>query len=353
MELSLRARRILYATLTEYIASGEPVSSRVLSRRYELSLSPATIRDALADLEEGGFLFQPHTSAGRVPTDKGFRVFIDALLQIRELAEEDRELIAAKLHALEPGADVAREAGRLLSQLTGAAAVVRAPKVEEERLAHVRFMPLRPGEMLAVLITRGGTVQNRAIRVGWEVDLGELERVHNYLQALLQEGLSLAGLRDALSKQMEQDRGQYDRLTRAACEVVDATLERNEPSAEVVVEGQDRLLDRPEFAQVGKLRSLVRTLEDKEKLLELLDRTLATAGVQVLIGSETQLGDVPDLSVVAATFGRGPASGSVGVLGPTRMDYSKVVPLVGYTARIVGDVLSEQISPPSAPPSKR
>jgi heat-inducible transcriptional repressor len=343
-ELGYRARKILYAAITEYIATGEPVGSRTLARRYGLALSPATIRNELSDLEEAGFLAQPHTSAGRVPTDRGFRTFVDALVQIREVTSEDRSAVVARMHALRPGVDdVMREAGRLLSSLTGAAAVVVTPRPDEERLAQLRFMPLAPGELLAVLITRSGTVQNRVVRVGRDLDAQELERAHNYLAELLAVGRSLEELRHAIAEQMATERGRYDIEKRRVKELVDAAATRTRDDARegVIVEGQGLLLDRPEFADVEKLRALVRTFEDKERLLELLDRTLGSGGLQVVIGKETQLGAGGDeLSVVSATYRQaGHASGTVGVIGPTRMDYAKIVPLVGFTARVVGELL--------------
>lgn len=343
-ELGFRARKILYAAITEYIATGEPVGSRTLARRYGLALSPATIRNELADLEEAGFLAQPHTSAGRVPTDRGFRTFVDALVQIREVGSEDRSAIVARMQKLRPGIDdVMREAGKLLSTMTGSAAVVVTPRPEDERLSQMRFMPLGHGELLAVLITRSGIVQNRVVRIGREVDASELERVHNYLAELLAVGRSLAELRVAIADEMATERGRYDAQKRRVKELVDAAIARPRDEARegVIVEGQGLLLDRPEFADVEKIRGLVRTFEDKERLLELLDRTLGSGGLQVMIGKETQLGEgVDDLSVVSATYRQaGFASGTVGVIGPTRMDYGKIVPLVSFTARVVGELL--------------
>ena len=343
-ELGYRARKILYAAITEYIATGEPVGSRTLARRYGLALSPATIRNELADLEEAGYLAQPHTSAGRVPTDRGFRTFVDALVQLREVTTEDRSAVVTRMQKLRPGVDdVMREAGKLLSTMTGSAAVVVAPRPDEERLAQIRFMPLGGGQLLAVLITRAGTVQNRVVQVAREPDASELERAHNYLAELLAVGRSLEELRQAIADEMGSTRGRYDAEKLRVKELVDAAVAkpRDEAREGVIVEGQGLLLDRPEFADVEKLRGLVHTFEDKERLLELLDRTLGSGGLQVMIGKETRLGEgVDDLSVVSATYRQaGHASGTVGVIGPTRMDYGKIVPLVGFTARVVGELL--------------
>jgi heat-inducible transcriptional repressor len=355
-DLGYRARRILFAAITEYVATGEPVGSRTLSRRYGLNLSPATIRNVLADLEDAGFLSQPHTSAGRVPTDKGFRVFVDALLQTREVSAEDRAAIERRMRAIRPGIDdVMRETGKMLASLTGAAAVVVTPRLEEERLSQLRFMPLREGELLAVLISRSGAVQNRVVRIGRDLDSAELERVHNYLAELMRGGRTLTELREKVAEEVAVESGSADRLRAHARRLLEAT---STPARELgasealIVEGQGQLLDRPEFADVDKLRALLRAFEDKQRLLELLDRTIGAGGIQVLIGKESNIGDTGDLSVVSAAYGQGGApTGTLGVIGPTRMDYGKVVPLVSFTARVVSDLLAGD-SPSDEPPPR-
>jgi heat-inducible transcriptional repressor len=344
-DLTSRSRRILYAVLAEYISTGEPVGSRKLARRYGINLSPASVRNVLADLEEGGYLAQPHTSAGRVPTDRGFRVFVDALVQMREVTTEDRQAIVTRMRQLDPGRDdVMREAGRLLSTLTGAAAVLTAPRLDEERLAQLRFIPLRPGQLLAVLVTRSGVVQNRAVPVAEELPVNELERLNNYLGELV-AGRTLEELRTEVARQMENERSDYHLLQDRAADLLGhASRAAQDVPTQMVIEGQGRLFDRPEFTNVDKVRGYLRAFEDKERLLVLLDRTLAAGGVRVLIGAETELEDLADVSVVAAHYGEaGAPGGSLGVIGPTRMDYAKVVPLVGFTAQVLSDLL---IDPP-------
>ena len=251
-ELTYRTRRILYATITEYIATGEPVGSRRLAKGYGIELSPATIRNVLSDLEDAGFLAQPHTSAGRVPTDKGFRVFVDALVQMREVPDDDRAAILQRLKNLEPGTDVLKEAGELLSALTGAAALITAPRPEEERLAQLRFMPLREGQLLAVLVTTTGAIQNRVVRVEDPVDERQLERVNNLLAETLQDGASsLVGMRDSLAKEMEQQRD----VAEDARAIIAAVMNETTPT-KMVIEGQGRLFDRPEFVDADKIPAI-------------------------------------------------------------------------------------------------
>ncbi|MBX3245613.1 MAG: heat-inducible transcription repressor HrcA [Myxococcales bacterium] len=339
-ELPYRARRILYAAITEYIATGEPVGSRTLAKRYGINLSPATIRNVLADLEEAGLVRQPHTSAGRVPTDKGFRLFVDALVQMREVAAEDRAAVLQRLRGLVPGSDVLKEAGEVLSALTGAAGVVTAPRAEHEQLSQLRFMRLRGDQLLVVLVTRSGAVENRVVTIAGELDDRVLERVNNLLDELLtSQTRSLASVRDALAAEMDAERGTIEQLRAEARRMVDAAVGDDRP-AKVVIEGQGRLFDRPEFLDGEKIRSYLRAFDDKERLLGLLEDTLLSGGVRVLIGQEAGLGAVDDVSLVATSYGRSGSAGTLGVIGPTRMDYAKVVPLVGFTAKVMGDILA-------------
>lgn len=339
VSLPFRARKILYAVVTEYIATGEPVGSRKLAKRYGLNLSPATIRNVLADLSDAGLLTQPHTSAGRVPTNAGFRLFVDALVQMREVASDDREAVLDRMRELRPGVDdMVREAGRLLASIAGAAAVVTRPKSDSEVLTQLRFMPLRPGELLAVVITGSGAIQNRVIAAPDGFDIHELERLHNYLDERV-SGSTLSEVREKLAQDLDSERDQVGQLRAMARQILEATQVDAAP-AEVVIEGQGFLFDRPEFSDADKIRRYLRTFDERERLLGLLDSTLAAGGVHVLIGSETELEDVVDISLISATYRRGGMrAGTLGIIGPTRMDYQKLVPLVGFTAQAMSDVL--------------
>jgi heat-inducible transcriptional repressor len=334
--LGYRARKILFAVVSEYIATGEPVGSRRLSKRYGLNLSPATIRNELADLEESGCVSSPHTSAGRIPTDVGFRVFIDALAQMREVAEIDRAAILARMGQLRPGVDdVVREAGRLLASLTGAAALVTRPRSELDALMQLRFVPLGPTSVLAVIVTRSGTIQNRVVALSEPLDASELERLQNYVTELAQ-GRTLTELRAVLAEAVAADRGAYDK--RRARQIVEAAVDAEE--REMVIEGQGALFDRPEFESSEKMRAFLRAFEEKERLVGLLDRTIAASGVTVLVGSEANLVDVPDIGVISAAYRAGGyGAGTVGLVGPTRMDYGKLMPLVGFMSEVISDVL--------------
>jgi heat-inducible transcriptional repressor len=341
--LDERHRRILFAVVTEYIASGKAVSSRRIAKRYAIKLSPATIRNVLVDLEDAELLHQPHTSAGRVPTDAGFRRFVDAMATAGEISDAHRTALIRRLQDLEPGADAVRETGQLLSRLTGTATIIAPPPVAEATLDQLRFMRLSSGRTLAVLVTRSGGVENRVVVTELDVDDHTLERVNNYLAELV-GGRTLRSVRDVLAVRIATEQGRYQVLREQAQQMVEATVEGQMERARVMIEGQGALFDRPEFGDSEKIRRYLNAFEEKQKLLERLEQTLLADGVQVFIGSEAALDGVGDISVISSPYRRDGASiGSFGIVGPTRMDYKKYVPLVGFAADVLSDILDGRL----------
>ncbi len=347
--LDERHRRILFAAVTEYIASGQAVSSRRIAKRYAIKLSPATIRNVLVELEDAGLLHQPHTSAGRVPTDAGFRCFVDAMATVGvalsggKISDAHRTALIERLQGLEAGDDAVRETGQLLSRLTGTATIIARPSAAEAILDQLRFMRLASGRTLAVLVTRSGGVENRVVVTELDVDGHTLERVNNYLADLV-GGRTLRSVRDALAVRIATEQGQYQVLREQAQRMVEATVEGQVERARVVIEGQGTLFDRPEFGDAEKIRGYLNAFEEKQKLLELLEQTLLADGVQVFIGSETALDGVGDISVISSPYRRDGASvGSFGIVGPTRMDYEKYIPLVGFAADVLSDILDGRL----------
>jgi len=344
--LAKRARSVLYAVVTEFIATGEPVGSRTLSKKYRLSLSPASIRTVLADLEEAGFLVQPHTSAGRQPTDAAFRLFIDALMQVRRLREDDAGRISEWLDDLRPDADIPRETGKLLSDLSGAPAVVLRTPSDGRVLLKVRFIATRPGEMLAVVVFLDGSVENRFIKVEGPISDGDLDRLHELLEEV-GEGRTLAGLRDTILETMGGQRDELRSLHELGHALVKSAAEGGLRPAEVVIEGRTRLLDRPEFGSVDHLRELLRALDDRERLVGLLDRALSSDRVEVFLPTEAGSVAPFPVSVVAARFQEGgEPGGAVGIVGPARMDYPVVVPLVAAAAEAMTAAIARREEPP-------
>lgn len=338
-ELSQRGRQILYACITEFVASGEPVGSRTLSKRG-IELSPASIRNVLSDLEELGYLHQPHTSAGRVPTDKAFRLFIDAMMDVRKLTDEENSAILLRFSEIEPGPNFLRETGRLLSELTGTAALVVAPRAESLTLKHLRFIRTMPGEVLAVLVMANGSVQNRFLKA--TIEESELTKVHNLLDDVI-EGRSLGELRDLFARRRRADTD--DAVRKVAFELGEAALAgAADAGADVVIEGRARLLGQPEFAGASELKGVVTALDEADAIVRLLDATLAANGMAVVVGSEA--GDIAggQLAIIGAAYNnkRGRSGGSIGIIGPTRMDYPKVVPLVTATANAMSSFIERR-----------
>lgn len=344
-ELSPRAKQILYACITEFVATGEPVGSRTISKRG-IELSPASIRNVLADLEELGYLVQPHTSAGRVPTDKAFRLFIDAMMEVRQLTDVENAELLQRFSAIEPGPNFLRETGKLLSELTGTAAVVVSPKAETLTLKHLRFIRTLPGEVLAVAVLTNGTVQNRFLKA--DVDENELQKVHNVLDDVI-EGRSLGELRELFARRLQSERVQADEVRKRAFELGEAAVAgaSEQGVADVVIEGRAKLLGLPEFSSdAAGLKDLVSALDEAESIVRLLDATLAAGGTTVVVGREA--GDLAggQIAIVGASYrNQGRSTGSVGVIGPTRMDYPKVVPLVTATANAMSSLIERRAEP--------
>ncbi|HEY6038372.1 MAG TPA: heat-inducible transcriptional repressor HrcA [Kofleriaceae bacterium] len=340
-DLSRRAQKILHAVVTEYLSVGDAVGSRTVTRRHDLGLSPATVRNVMADLEELGLLEQRHTSAGRVPTASGLRFFIDSLLKVRGLTPREREEIRERVTAPSPD-EVMQRASRLLSDLTHHAAVILAPDPDEARLERIEFLPLRDGKLIAVLVTTDGRIENRLVIDN--VEPSRLERIHNYLNQLL-AGMTLDEVRDRVIRELGEDKHRYDEAVTSALRLGHAVfVKAPERSAEVVIAGQANLLDD---VQPEQIRDLLRTLEDKETLIRLLDRTRTADGLQVFLGTETAMQALSGSSIVAASYGpEEQPIGALAVIGPMRMNYGKVMSVVDFTAETVSQLLADLSAKP-------
>jgi heat-inducible transcriptional repressor len=290
----------------------------------------------MSELEDGGFLSQPHTSAGRVPTDKAFRYYVDHLAGAARIAFEDRSQI--ELHYSGRGRDLAllmRDTPKLLSILTGQAAMVMAPRLESVELESVNFIRIREREVLAVFVATNGTIQNRLVATDRDHPQGELDRMAGYLNESL-GGRTLDDAWEWIEEQLKLERARYDRFVREALVLGEAIAGRAE-AIEVYVDGSVQALEQPEFADPGKVRELLRALDDKTALLELLERSIREQGVTVSIGSESPR--LSGFAVIAAPYiGGSKPLGSIAIMGPVRMDYERVIPLVEYTARALSKV---------------
>ncbi|MBV8094199.1 MAG: heat-inducible transcriptional repressor HrcA, partial [Acetobacteraceae bacterium] len=336
-----RAAAVLREIVEQYVETGEPVGSRTLSRRLPLALSPATIRNVMADLSEAGLLFSPHTSAGRLPTERGLRLFVDGLLHFGELSEKEREAISARLGASGRSLqDTLAEASSLLSGLSSAAGVVLAPK-SEGPLRHIEFVPLGSGRALVVLVSADGQVENRVITTPPGLPPSALEQATNYLNARL-GGRALPELRGLVAAEMAADRTELDALSAQVVEAGLATWTGEGRGGSLIIRGQARLLaDVTQIERLAAIQSLFERLEAQETMLRLLDLAERSEGVRIFIGSESGLFGTSGVAMVVAPARseHGRVVGAIGVIGPTRINYGRIIPVVDYTARVIGRLL--------------
>lgn len=341
--LNHRARKVLNAVVQEYLATGAAVGSRTITRRHGVDISPATVRNVMSDLEEAGLLSQPHTSAGRVPTTQGLRFFVDSLLKVRKLTSIEREDLKHRYHLgnAEDFDGALREASRVLSDLSRFTVVVSTPRLGTEVLEHLEFVRLPSSQLLAVLMTKSGKVQNKLLALDGPVSSEELERIHNFVQGRL-GGRTLEQVRDIVQSELLSDQARYDLMQKRALELSRQALSVRDDDGGVIVEGQARLLEQ-EAINVEQMRALFRALEEKRTIANLLEKTEQADGLQVFIGAETHIDELSDFAVVAAAYGPEERPlGTLGVIGPTWMNYSKVISLVDFTAELVSNAIARR-----------
>jgi heat-inducible transcriptional repressor len=339
-EMSDRARDVFRLVVEAYIDSGHPVGSRTISRISGLNLSPASIRNVMQDLEESGLLAAPHTSAGRVPTESGLRLFVDAIMQVAEPRPEDRAAIEALLDRGGPVEEAISNTTAALSGLSACAGIVLVPK-EEPALKQLAFVPLSARQAVAVVVGGDGSVENRVVDLPPGVTPSTLAEVGNYVSARL-SGLTL---REAQARLGEEIRAGKAALDKAAQTLVAQGLalwsEDGSRRPVLIVRGQANLLDDNAAADLDRVRQLLDELEGKEEIARLLDRARAGAAMKIFIGSENELFALSGSSVIAAPYrGQdGKLVGVVGVIGPTRLNYARVVPMVDFTAKTLSRLL--------------
>jgi heat-inducible transcriptional repressor len=340
--VSDRMRRVLATIVEDYILTAEPVGSKTVSYKSSLSLSPASIRSIMAELEELGLLFQPHISAGRVPTEKGFRFYVDHILDVHELSQDERDTIRLKLPSHQGEAtDIFRGVSRVLSSVSHYLGVVWAPRVDLIVLRHIEFVKLGPHLVLTLLVGANGLVQNRLIETEGEFSQAELAGFSDAMNDLL-SGLTLQQVRTKLVEQMRQEKTAYDSLLEQALKLGEDALSSLDDSA-VFIEGRTNILEDPDFGNVSRMKDLFAAFEEKATMVRLLDKCMEPQGVKIAIGSESQIREIETCSLVTSTYGSGgKVLGALGVIGPRRMNYSKVIPLVDFAARILSEVLEEQ-----------
>ncbi len=325
-----------------HILTGQPVGSRSLSRGIGLDLSPAAIRSTMADLETRGLLTHPHTSAGRVPTDLAYRLYVDHLMERPRMEAHHAQVIdEALLRTRNEIPELLAEASRQLSHFSKQVGVVSAPEIRRIVVEHLEFVRLDARRVVAVLVGRSGLVHNRILDAAEPREQAELDRIGRYLSEKF-HGKTLLETRQILLERMAEETAAYDRLVSRSLELGRRALEANASSAEVFVEGASHLLDEPEFADLDRMKGLLRTLEEKNHLIDLLSRVLEEQGMHVVIGRENPVANLAECSLVASTYGSGgQVLGAVGIVGPKRMEYARAIALVEHLARVLTGLLSQ------------
>lgn len=344
MELDDRSRQILQAVVSCYIAMGEPVGSRTLARKYDFRLSPATIRNIMADLEEMGYLQHPHTSAGRLPTEKGYRFYVEHLSKSPRQLDKPlagiekcyRQDFAELTHLL-------RHTSKILSSTTHYIGVVMAPRLEDMMFKHVSFVHLRDNAVLVIFVSRSGLVQQKIIEVSEVYSQDKLDQMANFLNEHC-KNTPMYQIRKRLLDMMKQDKRLYDKLYERTLELSREVFDLSE-NAKIYIDGQLNILDQPEFGDMESMKAIFGAFEEKSQLIVILDKCLEDGGLQILIGSENQIEEMRDCSFVTTTYNVGDSAiGTLGVIGPTRMEYSSIIPLVEHTAYMVSQRLSKKFN---------
>jgi heat-inducible transcriptional repressor len=343
--LSERAQRLLKALIENYIRDGQPVGSRTLSRAAGLSLSSATIRNVMADLEDLGFVASPHTSAGRVPTDKGYRLFVDTLLKLKPLQHEEIEDIERRLgsDSANNGRSLVQTVSQMLSSVTRMAGLVTLPNPNYIALSQIEFISLSENRALAIMVMSNREVQNRVVQLDRQYSSEELRRAANYLNDAF-SGRSLPEVRAQLLAQLQETRQHMDQLMQDAIQMaqkVFAAANTKDGDVEYVIAGETNLMGFAELSNVDRLRRLFEAFNEKHDILRLLDSCLRAEGIQIFIGQESGYRILDDISVVTAPYMLdNKVVGVLGIIGPTRMAYERVIPIVDITAKLLGSALN-------------
>jgi heat-inducible transcriptional repressor len=338
--LDERSKKILRELISIYSQTGEPVGSRTLSKKTKMGLSPATIRNVLSDLEEAGYIMQPHTSAGRVPTDKGYRFFVNHLLRNPQLNSLQKEMIENQM--VKTSGDFEELlvlTTELLSRLSHSVALAVAPNLEKMILENMDFVSISSRRILAILVTKGGVVSNKVIEMEEPVPQEELVRIANYIRTEFC-GQTLPSIRRKILNLMKQEQTQYDLLLKRAMILSQKCLEV--PAGDqLYVIGASQIVNYPEFFDLARTREILEALEQKSKIVHILTECIEGEGIHILIGSENKDPELKGLTLISSAYRyENEPIGTLGILGPTRMEYGRMIPLVDHLAKVVSEILS-------------
>jgi len=338
-KLSERAQHLFKVLVELYISGGQPVGSRTLARGAGLELSPATIRNVMADLEDLGLIRAPHTSAGRVPTPLGFRLFIDTLLTVKDLPFAEVKRLCEDLGSETDTHRLLEKTSRILSEVTSCAGLVMIPRTEQQAFRHVEFLPLSSDRVLAVIVMNQEEVQNRIIKTERRYSSSELQEAANYLNQAF-AGRELWAVREKLLSEMAMDKEEMTRLMQTVIEMGQKAFQTDEKQGDYLLAGETKLMGVQELANVEKLRRLFEAFTQKRDVLHLLDQAMGAHGIQIFIGEESGYQFMEGCSLVTSPYEvDGRVLGVLGIIGPTRMAYERVIPIVDLTARVLGSAL--------------
>lgn len=334
-----RKQKILRAIVQDYIATAEPIGSRTIARKFDLGVSSATIRNEMADLEDLGFIEQPYTSAGRVPSDAGYRYFVDCLMDPKALSDLEKELIeresTKKIHEIQ---EVISHTSKLLSELTNLTSIVLGPQKGKSTFDKMHFLPYQPGKVIMVIVKENGTVEHHIIEVGESLTAEELQHVAGVLNQKMR-GYSLSQVKRSMLHEIYSELSRQRLLIDNALEMLREILDDDEEEERIYLGGALNMLNQPEFRDLGKVKTLFKVFEENDSLKKLLNPH--QEGLNVTIGGENALKEFQGCSVISATYKvSGLTIGAVGVLGPTRMDYAKVIAIVDFMTRSLTEILT-------------
>ncbi|OGL39656.1 MAG: heat-inducible transcription repressor HrcA [Candidatus Schekmanbacteria bacterium GWA2_38_9] len=344
-ELSIRNKQILKAVITSYVSTAEPVGSRTITKKFKLDLSPATVRNIMSDLEEMGFLSHPYTSAGRVPTNKAYRFYVDSILsenvfnsqlpiqfQFGDELKESNEAVNVE--------DIMKRISHRLSQISNQVGIILAPKFSFTTFKHIEFINLREKRVLAIFVTKSGMIQNKLIKFDEDLSQDTLDKITRYLNEQFQ-GMTLCEIREKLREMMLEEKRLYDKLVARALTLSSLAFS-NAEEEEIYFDGTANILNQPEFSDVEEMKRIFAAFEQKNLLLQLLDKCVNSKGMQIFIGTENPVKEIQDLSIVTSVYKSGDrVLGTLGIIGPTRMDYSQIIPLVSCTAVLMSNLFTD------------
>jgi len=342
MTLDERKQKVLQAIIKDYISSAEPVGSRTIAKRYDLGVSPATIRNEMADLEELGYIEQPHTSAGRIPSDRGYRYYVDCLMKKKQLTQNEEKIILSGYRAkVRDIGEVLRQTNRIMSNITNYTSIVTGPQFNKSSLRHVQLAGLDGSKALVVVVADNGMAQTKIIDLPQSIDEIDLQKISQVMNAKLQ-GLSLEYIKLTLINEIYSELSKHQHIFNAAMDLIQETLDLDHDE-KVYLAGTLNMLNQPEFRDIKKVKTLLSLLEQENVLRDILSETVYDEdGIHVTIGGENKVEELQGCSTITATYQiNGMVIGSVGVIGPTRMDYEKAVSIVDFMTLHLSQIVKD------------